>query len=38
MMEKQGITEELKVRDQMEWVRVVNGIRSRAGNPGGKSS
>ena len=28
MMEKQGITEELKVRDQMEWVRVVNGIRS----------
>ena len=29
MMEKQGITEELKVRDQMEWVRVVNGIRSR---------
>ena len=28
-MEKQGITEELKVRDQMEWVRVVNGIRSR---------
>lgn len=23
MMEKQGITEELKVRDQMEWVRVV---------------
>ena len=30
MMEKQGITEELKVRDQMEWGRVVNGIRSRA--------
>ena len=30
MLEKQGITEELKVRDQMEWVRVVNGIRSRA--------
>ena len=30
MMEKQGIAEELKVRDQMEWVRVVNGIRSRA--------
>ena len=30
MMEKQGIMEELKVRDQMEWVRVVNGIRSRA--------
>ena len=30
MMETQGIAEELKVRDQMEWVRVVNGIRSRA--------
>ena len=30
MLEKQGITEEMKVRDQMEWVRVVNGIRSRA--------
>ena len=30
MMERQGITEEMKVRDQMEWVRVVNGIRSRA--------
>ena len=30
MMEKQGITGELKARDQMEWVRVVNGIRSRA--------
>ena len=30
MMERQGITEEFKVRDQMEWVRVVNGIRSRA--------
>ena len=30
MMEKQGVTEELKARDQMEWVRVVNGIRSRA--------
>ena len=30
MMERHGITEELKARDQMEWVRVVNGIRSRA--------
>ena len=30
MMEKQGITEEMKAHDQMEWVRVVNGIRSRA--------
>ncbi len=27
MMDRQGITEELKVRDQMEWVRAVNGIR-----------
>ena len=30
MMERQGITEELKARDQMEWVRAVNGIRSMA--------
>ena len=30
MMEKQGITEELKARDQMEWVRAVNGIRNMA--------
>ena len=30
MMEKQGITEELKARDQMEWVRAVNGIRIMA--------
>ena len=30
MMEKQGITEELKVRDQMEWVRAVNNIRNAA--------
>ena len=30
MMERQGITEELKVRDQMEWVRAVNGIRNMA--------
>ena len=30
MMEKQGITEELKARDQMEWVRLVNGIRNMA--------
>ena len=28
MMEKQGVTEELKARDQMEWVRAVNGIRN----------
>ena len=30
MKKNEGITEELKVRDQMDWVRVVNGIRSRA--------
>ena len=28
MMERQGITEEFKVRDQMEWVRAVNSIRN----------
>ena len=30
MMERQGITEESKVCDQMEWVRAVNGIRNMA--------
>ena len=30
MMERQGITEELKARDQMKWVRAVNGIRNMA--------
>ena len=30
MMEKQGITEEMKARDQMEWVRAVNSIRNMA--------
>ena len=30
MMDRQGITEELKVRDQMEWVKAVNGIRNMA--------
>ena len=30
MMEKQGVTEELKARDQMEWVRAVNGICNMA--------
>lgn len=30
IMEKQGIMEELKARDQMEWVRAVNGIRNMA--------
>ena len=28
MMERQGITEELKARDQMEWVRAVNNVRN----------
>lgn len=27
---RQGITEELEARDQMEWVRLVNGIRNMA--------
>ena len=30
MMGKQGVTEELKARDQMEWVRAVNNIRNAA--------
>ena len=30
MMERQGITEELKACDQMEWVSAVNGIRNMA--------
>ena len=30
MMEKQGFTEELKARDQMVWVGVVNNIRNTA--------
>ena len=30
MMEKQGVTEDLKARNQMAWVRVVNGIRNMA--------
>ena len=30
MMERQGITEEMKVRDQMEWGRAVNNIRNAA--------
>ena len=28
MMKKQGITEELKARDQMAWVGAVNNIRN----------
>ena len=30
MMERQAITEELKVRDQMAWVMAMNSIRNRA--------
>ena len=30
MKEQQGVTEELKMQDQMEWVRKMNNIRSRA--------
>ena len=30
MMERQSITEELKVRDQMAWVGAMNSIRNRA--------
>ena len=30
MVERQGITEELKARDQMEWVRAVNNVRNAA--------
>ena len=30
MMERQGITEELKAYDHMEWVRAVNNIRNAA--------
>ena len=29
IMEQEGITEELKSRDQMEWVRQANNVRSR---------
>ena len=27
--EREGVTEELKAQDQMEWVRRMNGIRER---------
>ena len=27
---KQGVTEELKARDQMQWVRVMNAIHAQA--------
>ena len=30
MMERQGVTEDLKARDQMAWVGVVNNIRNAA--------
>ena len=30
MMKMQGITEELKARDQMAWIRAVNNIRNAA--------
>ena len=29
IMEQEGITEELKSRDQMEWVRQANNVRNR---------
>ena len=30
MAEREGVTEQLKAADQMEWVRRMNSIRSRA--------
>ena len=30
MAEREGVTEALKAADQMEWVRRMNSIRSRA--------
>ena len=30
MTEKQGVTEELKAQDQMEWVRLMNNIKASA--------
>ena len=30
MTEKQGVTEELKTQDQMEWVRLMNNIKASA--------
>lgn len=30
MAEQEGVTEKLKAADQMEWVRAMNSIRSRA--------
>ena len=30
MAERQGLTEELKVQDQMKWVRLMNNIKASA--------
>ena len=30
MAEKQGVTEELKIQDQMKWVRLMNNIKASA--------
>lgn len=30
MVKAEGVTEQLKAVDQMEWVRRINGIRNRA--------
>ena len=30
MAEIEGVTEQLKAADQMEWIRCMNSIRSRA--------
>ena len=30
MTEKQGVTEELKAQDQIEWVRLMNNIKASA--------
>ena len=30
MAEQEGVTERLKAHNQMEWVRLMNGIRNRA--------
>ena len=32
MVEQWGVTEELKMQDQMEWVRRMNNIRSIVDN------
>ncbi len=30
MVKREGVTEQLKTENQMEWVRKMNNIRSRA--------